>query len=211
MMILSTIKLTKRNLILCLAVLWACAGVSAEKQSTTESVGDLMRSGVSAENSHRTADAAAAYEKLLQRDTTFEATVAPRLVNLYLSMNQSAPALSWATRVARRHPAPKAYLAGVYARLGQHKEAELMLRQAICNTPAAAQRVPLQWQLAEAQEHQGEEKAAEATLEQAYSSAKNNDLQKTSAQLLTALRKRLATRHAKQTAAPRTPAEEETL
>jgi len=210
-MILSTIKLARQNLMVCLAVLWACGSVSAEKQSAAESVRDLMRRGVSAENSHRTANAAEAYEKLLQRDTTFEATVAPRLVNLYLSMNQPAPALSWATRIARRHPAPKAYLAGVYARMGQHKEAELMLRQAIRNTPAAAQRVPLQWQLAEAQEHLGEEETAKATLEKACRATENNDLRKTSAQRLTALRKRLAARHAKQTAAPRTPAAEETL
>ena len=197
-MILSAIKLARQTLMVCLTVLWACASVSAEKQPTTESVGDLMRRGVSAENSQRMADAAAAYEKLLQRDTTFEATVAPRLVNLYLSMNQPAPALSWATRVARRHPEPKAYLAGVHSRLNQHKEAELLLRQALRETREPMRRVPLLWQLAETQESQSDSQSAMTTLANAHDATKHAGLRQTSTLRIKALRQRLATARAQQ-------------
>jgi len=198
MIILSAIKLAQRNLIVCLTVLWACGSLSAEKQSPTESVGDLMRRGVSAENSHRMDDAAAAYEKLLQHDTTFEATVAPRLVNVYLSMNRPAPALSWATRVARHHPDPKAYLAGVYSRLDQHKEAELLLLQALREAGDPIRRVPLLWQLAETQESQGDSQSAMTTLADARDATKDAGLQQTSTLRIKALRQRLANAHAQQ-------------
>lgn len=197
-MILSTIKLARRNLIVCLTVLWAYGSVSAEKQSTTESVGDLMRRGISAENSHRLSVAAEAYEKLLQRDTTFEATVAPRLVNLYLAMNQPAPALSWATRVARHHPEPQAYLAGVHSRLNQHKEAELLLRKAVHKTADPIRRVPLLWQLAGTQESQGDNQSAMTTLAEARDATKDAALRQTSTLRIKALKQRIATAQAQQ-------------
>lgn len=197
-MMMSAIKLVRRNLIVCLTLLWACGSISAEKQSVTESLEDLMHRGVAAENSHQMADAAVAYEKLLQRDTTFEATVVPRLVNLYISMKQPAPALSWATRVARRHPEPKAYLAGVHSRLNQHKEAELLLLQAIRKTDDPMRHVPLLWQLAETQENQGESQRALTTLRNALDATKDADLRQTSNLRIKALQQRLAIAHAQQ-------------
>ena len=179
-------------------MLGACGGLFAEKRPATESIEDLMRRGVSAENSHRTADAAAAYEKLLQRDNSYEATVAPRLVNLYVAMDQAAPALSWAARVARRHPEPKAYLAGVYSRLNQQKEAESILRQAVRDTRDPLKRVPLLWQLAQTQESQGEGQAAMATLEEARDSAQDEGMRQTSSMRIHALRQKLAAAHAQQ-------------
>jgi len=161
---------------------------------TTEA---LMRRATAAERAHRTAEAASAYESLLRRDTAFETVVAPRLVTLYADSGQTAQALSWAVRVSRRQPDPKAYLAGVYARLGQWKESELLLRQAAQGEPDPRKRTALQWQLAEAQERQGDGAAALATLAGARDAAADDALQKTSVQRLDALRRRLAAAQAK--------------
>ena len=57
--------------------------------------------------------------------------MASRLVELHVRLDEPVPALAWAARVARRHPEPAAFLAGVYARLGLFTDAEMALRQAL--------------------------------------------------------------------------------
>jgi tetratricopeptide (TPR) repeat protein len=172
-----------------------------------EPIEALMRRGAVAERAGRHGEALAVYEKLLQRDTTYEAVIAPRLVDLHTAEKHPAQALAWARRVARRHPDPQAYLAGVYARLGQWKEAELLLRQALVSAQAPSKRQPLLWQLADAQEGQGDAAAARITLSEACQTVQDEALRKTSTQRLAALQQRLA---AAPTNRPPTRAEPET-
>ncbi|MDA3924125.1 MAG: hypothetical protein PF904_05445 [Kiritimatiellae bacterium] len=207
----SAIWLTLKRLIACLSLLWAYGSYCAEKPSATatETVAILMRRGVSEENAGRTAEAVKTYTKLLTLDTTFEATVAPRLVALYVTLKDPAAALSWAARVARKHPAPQAYLAGVYARLGQWKESELLLRRAAHDEQVTDRRVTLLWQLAEVQENQSDGAAALKTLTDASRTSQTEALRNTSALRLDALRHRLAeTRERQQPTRPEPQAED---
>jgi len=174
----------------CLATLGTAASGQPAPSSPSETVETLILRASSAEQACRTNEAIEVYERLLNRDTTYEAIVAPRLVNLYIACGQALPALTWASRVSRRHPEQKAYLAAVYARLGQMKESELVLREALRDTRAPHQRITLLWQLADVQESQGDSGAALATLSAAQNTAPDNRLRETSAQRLDALRRR---------------------
>ena len=174
----------------CLAALGTAASGQTASSSPGETVETLIRRASSAEQACRTNEAIDAYERLLYRDTTYEAIVAPRLVNLYIGCGQALPALTWAARVSRSHPEQKAYLAAVYARLGQLKESELVLREALRDTRAPHRRVTLLWQLADVQESQGNSGAAFATLTAAQSASPDNRLRETSAQRRDALRRR---------------------
>lgn len=124
----------------------------------------LTQRAAAAERDGRWREAAAAYTALLEQDDAFEPVVAPRLVSLYTRMGETVQALAWATRVARCHPQPAAYLGGVYARLGLYPDAKAALRQALREAPDATRRMPLLWQLAETQEQAGEPAAARETL-----------------------------------------------
>ncbi|MEI7899146.1 MAG: hypothetical protein WCK89_02765 [bacterium] len=186
------------GLIGCLMVLGMSTYARASEQRPEESTAELIRRGTTAEKTRRNADAITAYEELLRRDTSFEAVVAPRLVNLYIDGGQSAAALSWAARVSCRQPDPKAYLAGVHARLGQWKESELILRQSLREEREPRKRLPLMWQLADAQEGQGDGESALATLAGARDAAPDDRLRKTSAQRLNALHHRLDAAQTKQ-------------
>ncbi len=150
---------------------------------------DLMRLGAEEERAGHPAAAAAAYEALLRRDASFEKLLMPRLVELNIASGHPAEALSWARRVMRKHPAPQAYLAGVYTRLGQLKEAELLLRQTIArtDTDGYALRPALLWQLADVQEAQGNTAAAATTLKLALESAGDDATRTTTTQRLAAL------------------------
>jgi tetratricopeptide (TPR) repeat protein len=143
-----------------------------------------------AERDGRPAEAIAAYEALLAEDTAFKDVVAPRLVALHTRLGQEAPALSWAARGASRHPAPAAYLAGVHAQLGQFKDAELALREALRHAPDPDSRLPLLWQLAEAQEKLGDLDAARDTLHQARDKSLTADHRQASGRRLEALARR---------------------
>jgi len=189
-MILTGTGLTSLLLAGCLTALGTAAFGQAATSSPGETAETLIRRASSAEKACRTNEAIEAYERLLYRDTTYEAIVAPRLVNLYIACGQALPALTWASRVSRRHPEQKAYLAAVYARLGQMKESELVLREALRDTRAPHQRITLLWQLADVQESQGDSGAALATLSAAQNTAPDNRLRETSAQRLDALRRR---------------------
>ena len=195
-------RLNISGLAWCLLVLGSSPRCCAAEAGAGETAEALMLRAATAESGRRSAEAIAAYESLLRRDTSFEAVVAPRLVNLYAGGGQAAPALSWAVRVARRMPEPKPYLAGVHARLGQWKESELLLRQALRETRDPGKRQPLLWQLADVQEGQNDGEAALATLTGAREAAPDAELRKTSAQRLDALRRRLAASQAKTEAKP---------
>ena len=184
--------LSMTGLIWSLATLGATPDGRVSDQAIAVSTAELMRLGTAAERACHIAEAISAYEKLLQRDLSYERILAPRLVDLYVAGGQPARALSWAGRVASRHPDPQAYLAGVHARLRQWKEAEILLRQTLHATTALRKRLPLLWQLADVQEGQGDSAAAVVTLSGACEATPDEALRKTSAQRLAALRKRIS-------------------
>lgn len=159
--------------------------------------GALRARAVTAEREGRRAEAAAAYEALLRLDETSTMVVAPRLVELYVAEGRPVPALAWALRVAPTQPDAQAYLAGVHARLGQWTEAALLLRQAALDAADAARRVPLLWQLAEAQDGGGRTPEAVATLESAAQVAGTNaNLRTATEQRLVVLQARVAANRA---------------
>lgn len=172
----------------CAAVLLACAGAAgAPKADANAADGTLAERAAAAERDGRFREAAAAYTALLEQDDAFEPVVAPRLVGLHTRLGETAQALAWAARVARRHPQPAAYLAGVYARLGQYPDAEAALRQALRDAPDTARRLPLLWQLAETQEKAGAPGAARETLLLARQAAPDDTRRAATSQRLEAL------------------------
>jgi tetratricopeptide (TPR) repeat protein len=181
----------------CVLLATCCA---AGTNATSANTAAALRAA-DAERAGRLREAVAAYTALLEQDAMFEPVVAPRLVELHVRLGEPAQALSWAARVARRHPEPAAYLAGIHARLGQIKDAELALRQALRDAPDAACRLPLLWQLAEIQERGGDPDAARETLRQARQAAPDDHRRKATRQRLDAL----ALRHA-QNPKPAAPA-----
>ena len=157
----------------CTALLLAGAGAVGSAPAATHAAAadTLARRAAAAERAGRLDDAVAAYTALLKQDTAAEPVVASRLVELHVRLDEPVPALAWAARVARRHPEPAAFLAGVYARLGLFTDAEMALRQALREAPDAARRLPLMWQLAETQEQAGDSGAARETLRLAQRTA----------------------------------------
>ena len=174
---------------------WSLAvlGTGAAYCAAEEPIEALMRRGAAAERAGRLGEALTVYEKLLQRDTAYEVVLAPRLADLHTAAKQPAQALAWARRAALRRPDPQAYLAGVHARLGQWKEAELLLRQTLAATREPSKRQPLLWQLADAQEGQGDAAAARATLSEACRTAQGEAFREASDRRLAALQQRLET------------------
>ncbi len=189
-------RLSARRVLSCgcalLVPFFAASAPVPATNATVDSQSPEVRAA-DAEREGRIAEAVAAYEALLEKDTASESVVAPRLVALHVRLGQQAQALSWAARVARRHPYPAAYLAGVHAQLGQFKDAEMALRQALRDSPDAGRRLPLLWQLAEVQEKQGDRVAARNTLHQSRDAAATADQRQASGQRLDALRQRLQT------------------
>lgn len=153
----------------------------------------LARRAMDAERQGRPGDAIRAYEELLRHDPSFGNVAAHRLVELYTAARQAPQALAWARKVAPGRPDPQAYLAGVYAGLGQLKDAEMLLRQAVAATSGCDKLTPLLWQLADVQERQGETGTALATLAAACSDTRNESLRKTSLARLAQLQARQRT------------------
>lgn len=164
-----------------------------------------MRRAADAEKACRTNEAVTAYALLLRNDPSFEPVVGPRLVSLFIGSGQASEALAWATRLARRHPDPAVYLAGVHGRLGQWKEAEFMLRKTLAGERDARRRARLMWELADSQESQGDTDTALATLTTARDSSPDEALRSTSAERLEALRTRTLTAETNQAKAPHQP------
>jgi lipopolysaccharide biosynthesis regulator YciM len=192
-MILKLIKLKRARLCGTLILLWACNGVLAREKFTDDSSATLMRQAITAENQGRNFVAAAAYEELLRRDIGFEVTLAPRLVNLYSKMQQPAKTLAWARRVANNHPQPAAYLAGIYTQLGQHRDAALLLSQALQKKPDSQQRFTLLWQLASAQEALNEKRSAIKTLIMAQLTTNHADRRQRCKRRIATLQKQITT------------------
>ncbi len=177
----------------CLLALGAGTWALASEQPPAGAKADaLLARAAGAERAGQTNDAVAAYTLLLQREPALEPTVGPRLVSLLIGSGQQADALVWAARVARRHPEPAAYLAGVYGRLGQWKEAELLLRATLARERDAGKRSRLLWQLADVQESLGDPEAARFSLTAARDGAPDELTRATAERRLEAARSRKA-------------------
>jgi lipopolysaccharide biosynthesis regulator YciM len=184
------IQLLRSSLVWCLLALGLSALCQAAETPDQETATALMNRAAEAEKACQTNEAITAYTRLLQRDSTSESVVGQRLVQLYMGGGQAADALAWATRVARHHPEPASYLAGVYARLGQWKDAELLLRKTLAHERDTRKRTRLSWQLADLQERQGDTDAARLTLAAARNDGIDEVLNATTTQRLEALKRR---------------------
>ena len=185
-----------------IALVMQTASRADGKADAAETPDALIRRAAAAEQAGLTNEAVTAYESLLRQDATFETVVGQRLVDLYIGKGQASEALARAARVARRPPAPHAFLAGVYSRLNMNKEAELLLKKAVAEERSPHTRVTLQWQLADIQARQGDTAAAMATLADARDKAPADALRQTSAQRLDALRGQAARQKPKAEDAP---------
>ncbi|MDD4101394.1 MAG: hypothetical protein PHU80_02020 [Kiritimatiellae bacterium] len=163
-----------------LALLLTTACALAEEKVKGCHLADLARRATEAERAGCTGDAISAYEELLRQDPSYNSVAAPRLVELYTASGQASHALAWARKAAPGRPDPQAYLACVYASLGQFKEAEMILRQAVTATSDCEKLLPLLWQMADVQEKQGDYSAALATLNAACTANRNESMHKTS-------------------------------
>jgi regulator of sirC expression with transglutaminase-like and TPR domain len=92
-------------------------------------------------------EAAAAYEQVVLVDTNARAVLAPLLVRLYIESRQPRPALEWARQVMTNTPDPQAYLAGVYAAIGSHREARALLEHELARSNSATRAAMLKLQL----------------------------------------------------------------
>lgn len=183
-----------RPLLTAASLLLTAAGALTLAASETvkhRPVAELARRAMDAEQAGRPDEAIRAYEELLRQDLSFESVASARLVELYTAAGRAPQALAWARKAAAGRPDPQAYLAGVYAGLGQLKEAEILLRQTISHTADTEKLTPLLWQLADVQERQGETAAALATLASACARSLHPGQKSTSRQRLVVLQERL--------------------
>jgi predicted Zn-dependent protease len=118
------------------------------------------------------------------------AVVAGELVKLYAKAGESENALTWARVVMEKNPDPQAYLAGVYAMLGQFKEARAILEPEIATATNAHRKVTLCWQMADVCEASGDIAGAEKALNEAVKASSGLPEAYTSEQRLRALRER---------------------
>jgi tetratricopeptide (TPR) repeat protein len=95
------------------------------------------------------------------------AVVAGELVKLYAKAGESENALTWARVVMEKNPDPQAYLAGVYAMLGQFADARTILEPEIAAATNAQREVTLCWQAADVCEADGDIAEARKFLRQA--------------------------------------------
>lgn len=116
--------------------------------------------------------------------------VARELVKLYAAAGESENALTWARVVMEENPDPQAYLAGVYAMLGQFKEARAILEPeiAVCTEPH--RKTTLCWQMADVCENSGDPAGAETALNAAAQASKGLPESSTAERRLTAFRER---------------------
>ena len=84
--------------------------------------------------------------------------------------------MSWATEVMQGHPDPQPYLAGVYALLGQHDQAAMVLLKEIRRSRRPERRVKLHWQLADVYAEAGDSARVRSCLAAALEAAAGTPL-----------------------------------
>ena len=140
------------------------------------------------ERAGRKREAAAVYEAMVRTNTAARKVLSHRLVTLYAEAGETNKAVAWAREVMRDNPDPKAYLAAVYGRLGQWKDAQEILEREIASNTNTTRAVTLRWQLAEACEKDGDAVKARKILNEASGLAKGTPMEATTQRRLKALK-----------------------
>jgi len=182
------------NAVLLAAAVTLSATAGSVRSDDVEAINVLRQRAELAERDGRTNDALRVYAVMAEREPACAQPVMLRMVDLYVASREAGPALAWAARAAVRQPVPHAYLAEVHARLGQLKEAELLVRETLRTESDPRRRVPLLWQLAELQVRRGELQAGAATLVSARASAPDDATKAQCERRLAAVRGRAAAR-----------------
>lgn len=138
--------------------------MAAAGQSAAGPTGSLRRAAAQLDQAGADAEAAATYEELVRREPQQDAVVAPRLVTLYTALGRRDDALRWAHRQAPRTPDATAYLAGVYASLGEYEEALRLLAPPWEVAQDLQLTLARYWQVADIQMAAGRRKESLATL-----------------------------------------------
>ncbi|MCC6356841.1 MAG: hypothetical protein IT577_23375 [Verrucomicrobiae bacterium] len=129
------------------------------------------------EHAGRKAEAAAIYEQLAATNAVARKVLAPRLVQIYAETGRTNAALKWAREVMRDNPDPQAYLAGVYSRMGQPKQAQQILEREIAANTNATRAVTLRWQLADVHEKAGDKAQARKVMREGATAAKGTPME----------------------------------
>ncbi|MBN1675891.1 MAG: hypothetical protein JXR37_32910 [Kiritimatiellae bacterium] len=182
-----------------LLVLAVHTGMAAELPVTEQnaSVERLKTLGREYQRAGEPLMAAAAYERLVEKDPTTRMVVCPLLVQIYAKAGQRADALKWAKDVIQRNPDPQAYLAGVHAMLGEYDEAKSILKKEIAAEKHARRNLTLYWQLADVHEDAAEFQMAEQALRNAMRFAENDHERKATERRIESVRRKRAEHDAK--------------
>jgi tetratricopeptide (TPR) repeat protein len=143
------------------------------------------------ERAGRKHEAAGLYEAIARTNAAARKVLSHRLVTLYVETGETNKALAWANEVMRDNPDPQAYLAGVYARLGQWQAAREILEREIAGTTNATRAVTLRWQLAEVWEKAGNAAEARMALTEAAKVAKGTAMESAAQRQLDVQKKRV--------------------
>jgi tetratricopeptide (TPR) repeat protein len=133
-------------------------------------------------------EAAALYEAMARTNIPARKVLSSRLMTLYVETGETNKALTWAREVMRDNPDPQAYLAAVYGRLGQWKDAREVLEREIASNTNATRAVTLRWQLAEFYEKEGNEAKASRVLNEAAGLANGTPMETTAQRRLKTLK-----------------------
>jgi len=150
---------------------FAWAGQAVMASTAEPAVEDMIRDAMVLERQGDRAGVAELYERIIEQDATKQPVLARRLVVLYADLGNSTQAMEWAESVARNHPDPQAYMAGVHALLGNYDAARSILFQELARAKIPRRRLTLRWQLAELYLQFGRPHAAERALEAAVKAA----------------------------------------
>ena len=140
------------------------------------------------ERAGRKREAAALYEAMARTNIAARKVLSPRLVTLYVETGETNKALTWAREVMRDNPDPQAYLAAVYGRLGQWKDAREILEREIASNTNATRAVTLRWQLAEFYEKEGDGAKSSRVLNEAAGLANGTPMETTAQRRLKTLK-----------------------
>ncbi|WP_136077597.1 tetratricopeptide repeat protein [Pontiella desulfatans] len=136
--------------------------------------------------------AAQIYEQIALDDASSRKVLAIRLVKIYASEGQKDNALKWAKSVIEDHPDPQAYMAGVYAMLGECSKAINILEKEIAKTKDPDRTLTLYWQLANVHEQNNDPEKTEKALSAAVFAAKGTRLEATAQRQLDRFRNKKA-------------------
>lgn len=137
------------------------------------------------EQAGRKKEAAERYEAITRTNALARKVLSHRLVTIYADTRETNKALKWAREVMRANPDQQAYVAGIHVRLGDFKQAQVILAREIAANTNETRAVTLRWQLAEVCQAQGETTQATKLNQEALSFAKGSVLEEAAHRRLT--------------------------